>query len=143
MKYKCGGRGLTSEAELRAAFVAHGVTAMDVRDGAHEATHALEWGVEPPWTRARVAAAAGRKSANAKFESEVLARAVEQLVCEAVGAECPPLEERAFVALLEGAKRDGYMVDSIQVWMDMVTARMKSAEARDMVQRILALPSLP
>ena len=135
----------TPEALLR-ALAAHGITlrhdANDaLRDAAHEAAHALAWGLKPPWTRARVAKAAPRRVL-AKFQGELLARAVEQLVCEAVGAPCAELEVRASTAGREAMKYDGYNAPH-DAFVAGIKRYLELAEARALAAQILALPEVP
>lgn len=125
--------------DLLAALQAHGVDARDVRDGAHEACHALAWGVPTPWTRENISEAAPDRFAG-KFRAECVARAVEQLVCESVGAECADIEDRACTAAMEALKFDGYSVPrGLGMWVRVITDCLTSDESKGLAARILAL----
>jgi hypothetical protein len=91
---------VTAERVL-AAVRARGSDARDVRDAAHEASHALQFRL-PNWNRTLIDLHMHRVRPAARVRSEVIARAVEQLVCERVGFPYDPAEFIS-VALLEMA----------------------------------------
>lgn len=129
---------LTKE-ELLCALRTAGVEPRDLRDGVHEAVHALAWGVEPPWTRERIAAAAPNRLGD-KFAAECVARAVEEMVCVAVGESIASRDERAMLAAMEALKVDGYQVPGgLRTWVDAITAQLDYGEANDLRDRVLAL----
>lgn len=127
--------------QLLQAFKDRGIEPDDVRDGAHEAAHALAWNVTTPWTRERIAAAAPRDNEQ-KFQEEIIARAVEQIVCEAVGAPCEPFPKRALIAAMEAVKIDRYRVD-FETWIKSIENMLKSEEAKALALQVLALAQEP
>lgn len=129
--------------QLLAALRARGIVprgTTPVRDAVHEACHALTWEIPEPWSREAIAAGAPESNGE-KFEAECIARAVEGLVCRAVGAECPDLDARVLLAAMEATRIDRYTVP-FPVWRDMVRRFEGSAVARDLTERILALVDL-
>lgn len=126
-----------SAAQIIAAVRARGSEARDLRDAAHEASHALEWGAES-WDRESIHDSRPSDLA-AVLASEILARAVEGLVCEALNEPTDAVEARALVALLElsrlfGGVPFGSLVKAIRT-------RADAADAREMATQILALGS--
>lgn len=127
-----------------------GSDADTLRDAAHEACHALEFSVpEGEWDRDSIDNYAqsaiqkkGREARVFALRSEILARAVEQLVCRAVGAECPAVEACALVACKEALTIDRVMIDP-QLFVVGVKNCMGSVEAKKMLDRVLALPAAP
>lgn len=98
------GKAARSEAEWNiVAWVrCMGSDTTDVRDAAHEASHALEFGCER-WDRRSIDVAAfAPQNRRLLVSSEVEARAVERIVCEEVGVPYEPLKW-ADVCLLEQA----------------------------------------
>ena len=76
----------------------------DVRDAAHEAFHALTVGARN-WDREKVHAKLLRKFNRAElWVHEMQARAVEQLVCEALSEPTKSLDEWVGVSILEAIK---------------------------------------
>jgi hypothetical protein len=120
-----------------------GVTSSSIRDAAHEACHALEWGVKKPWTRDNIHAK--KPKAHRIFgpapgiRSEVLARAVEQLVCGSLGVDCGPVEHWAAVCWMEMFKNERISLPE----GDWLESRIRSAignpKSRAMADRVLAL----
>lgn len=117
---------------------ARGSDARDVRDAAHEACHALEWGVKKSWTRDNIHERKPRDRVRG-VRSELLARAVEQLVCAELGIDCGPIEKWAHVCWMEMLKNERIELP-MGDWMEKgIRAAMGSLEARRMVARVLAL----
>lgn len=123
--------------QMLKAFEAHGIETDNVRDGAHEAAHALAWDVAYPWTREDISDAAPRGNGR-KFQAELVARAVEQIVCEAVGAPCEDLQSRAFIAAMEAMKMDRYNAP-LDAWIKGIENALKSQEAKALAAQVLAL----
>lgn len=126
---------------LLAALRAHGIETDNVRDGAHEAAHALDWDVETPWTRENISDGAPRGNGR-KFQAELVARAVEQIVCEAVGAPCESLKNRACIAAMEAMKYDRYSAP-LDAWIKGIENALKSEEAKTLAAKVLALAETP
>lgn len=121
---------MTAEgAALVAAVRARGSDAKDPRDAAHEACHALEWGVTKRWTRNNIHAKKPRNRSEA-VASEIMARAVEQLVSARVGYDCGPVEKWALVCWMEMLKNekialptDGWLEGAIRLAMERQTTK--------------------
>jgi hypothetical protein len=90
--------------QLVTAVRALGSDAEDARDAAHEACHALEWGVTKRWTRDNIHARRPR-TASEKTGSEILARAVEAIVCKRLGIKYP-VKKWAFMCWMEMLKNE-------------------------------------
>lgn len=140
---------------LVAAVRARGSDADDARDAAHEALHALRAG--RPWQRGRrhvladgwdrevihaalVRSKRGRERIGAYlFAEEVLARAVERIVCRRVGHDIGDPEHWLFIAAMEGTKT-GFNVRMAD-WREAADAVERSARAAEWADRVLALVS--
>lgn len=135
------GTGVDGRIErLLTALAAAGVTphsSGDVRDAVHEAAHALDWDVPKPWTHDAISDCAPRR-ASEKFAAELRARAVEELVCEALSVEIEPREERALVALMEATNIDRYNVPH-KDWVKGITLYREHSETMALAARILAM----
>lgn len=116
-----------------------GTKGPDVRDAVHEAAHAISFGLDAPWTRARIDRAAGREPRE-KFRQEALARAVEQLVCERLGVEIDPLDMRAATAALEAIKLDRYSAP-LEAWVRVIESFCQRPVALELADKVLALAS--
>ena len=84
----------TRRADLIAAVRARGGQPRDLRDAAHEACHALDVSLSPPWTRDRIHDAVIAHCGNEPDTEQVRliglelrARAVEHVVCRSRGIE--------------------------------------------------------
>lgn len=130
---------------LVAAVRARGSDADDARDAAHEALHALRAGLADGWDREVIHAALvrskrGRERIEAYlFAEEVLARAVERIVCRRVGHDIGDPEHWLFIAAMEGTKT-GFNVRMAD-WREAVDAVERSARAAEWADRVLALVS--
>ena len=125
------------------AVRAKGSDAGDVRDAAHEACHALRWGVSKKWTRDNIHA---RKPKNRSegVRDEILARAVEQLVSADLGYDCGTVEHWATVCWMETIRNEGISLP-VGDWLEKaIRSCMASKEARRWADRVLALaPATP
>lgn len=108
-----------------------------LRDAVHEAAHAIDWKVPTPWTREAIAARAPRDRSS-KFGAELLARAVETVLCERLGLTIRPLADRILLAGMEALQHDGYSVDHDQ-WMKAIEIALRSPRVPPLVEQILAL----
>lgn len=134
---------MTPEAEkLVAAVRAKGSNASDPRDAAHEACHALRWGVRGRWTRDNIHASKPQRPAEGVRE-EILARAVEQLVSKAVGYDCGTLAQWAFTCWMEMAKNEGISLPTGKWLENAITSAMGSKEAKLAADQVLALAATP
>lgn len=129
------------------AIRARGSDASDLRDAAHEACHALEFDVpEGSWDRESIDKVVQRRNRkrdrSSAWASEILARAVEQLVCADLGVECWSVEKCVGVACMEAIKLDRINYD-FDLFVRLVQLRMASVEAREMANRVEALLSQP
>ena len=131
-------------ADLVAIVRARGSDANEARDAAHEACHALSWGVKKPWTRDNIHA---RKPKDSRIfgpmpgvREEILARAVEQLVCARLGYDCGTVEKWAMVCWMEMIKNEGISLPTEGNWLvTRVREDMKTERAAAMADRVLAL----
>jgi hypothetical protein len=89
---------------------ARGVDATDLRHCIHEASHALDAKMRGPWSNEGVSAAMKRIGPGRAAASEILARAVEQLVCKSLSVETKPLDYWVGMSVMEAAKfRDPFL----------------------------------
>ena len=123
---------------LVAAVRAKGSDARDPRDAAHEACHALKWGVTKKWTRDNIHAKKPRVRSNG-VSDEILARAVEQLVSADVGYDCGTVESWAFTCWMEMLKNEGISLPGGDWLEKRIRERMESPAARELADRVLAL----
>lgn len=134
-------------ADIIAAIQARGSDAMDLRDAAHEAHHALVLGVPVgKWDRKTIdcyAQRAIRKNGRGfGLADETMARAVEQLVCADFGVDCGTVERCALVASMEAIKFDRVSYD-LGMFVRTVKAHMVSPEARQSANAVIGLASAP
>ena len=129
--------------ELVEIVRSHGCTTNDARDAAHEACHALSWGVKKPWTRDNIHA---KKPKNHRVfgpmpgvREEILARAVEQLVCSALGFDCGTVEKWAMVCWMEMIKNEGVSLPTGGWLADSIRSEMTGKRAAELTKRILEL----
>lgn len=121
------------------AVRARGSDARDARDAAHEACHALTWGVRKDWTRDNIHAKKPRNRSEG-LSDEISARAVEAKVCEALGIP-HDLEKWAGVCFMELIKNERIAVPSFDWLLAAITARLRSPVVAAMASRILELVS--
>lgn len=128
---------------LLLAIRARGVESSDLRDAAHEACHALQWGLTKKWTRTNVERAnPNKRRISLGLADEITARAVEQIVCKRLGAECQTVESCVMTMCMETVKFDRVSLP----YDDMVKAvrrRITSPAAIIMADRVLALAETP
>lgn len=130
---------ITGPADVIVAAVAsRGSNPRDLRDAAHEACHALMFNVKPgTWDRetingkierTRNGHAMARIMYGRRFgvmiDAEVIARAVEQVVCKRFGVDCGTVEEWAHIAWMEAMQNsrillpDGLLPTAIRKAME-------------------------
>ena len=115
-----------------------GVDSTDLRHCVHEASHALDAKLIEPWTNRNVASAMKRLGPGRAAASELLARAVEQLVCARVGVTILPLEKWIFTSCMEAMKfRDPFL--GYEEALSAARRSMDSEEARERADQILSL----
>lgn len=114
-----------------------GSNADDPRDAAHEACHALEWGVTKKWTRDNIHARKPRIRSDG-VSSEITARAVEAIVCADLGVKYD-VDKWAFTCWMEMLKNEGISLPTGSWLADAIRRRMKTDGARRMANRVLAL----
>jgi len=110
----------------------------DVRDAAHEACHALQWKVTKPWTRENIHAKCPKRIGD-KLVQEILARAVEQLVCADLGAPCDSIEKCAHHCFMEMLQNEKIRLPSGEWLAELIRERMREAPAKELAVRVLAL----
>lgn len=115
-----------------------GSDARDLRDAAHEACHALSWSVKKRWTRENIHARKPRARALG-VSDEILARAVEQLVCQRLGVDCGSVKKWAMVCWMEMLKNERISLP-MDGWLEeTITTRMKSRDAARMADAVIGL----
>lgn len=123
---------------LVAAVRAKGRDARDPRDAAHEACHALKWGVSKRWTRDNIHAKKPRVR-SVGVSDEILARAVEQLVSADVGYDCGGVSAWAQTCWMEMLKNEGISLPAGDWLEKAIRKRMESPAAREWADRVLEL----
>lgn len=110
--------------QLIDAINARGLTppAKSLRDAAHEAHHALSVKLRGKWDRERTNRALERRGRGRMVADEIMARAVEQIVCTDLGVECGPVEKWAGVSCMEAIKNS-----RLSLPYDMVLAGVQRA----------------
>lgn len=133
----------TSNIDLRVAALvsavkAKGSDAMDARDAAHEACHALMWGVKKKWTRDNIHAKKPRGSPSFGVRDEITARAVEALVCAELGIEYEQ-DKYVLLCIMETLRSEHIALPGFDWLKDAIVSRMKSPAAIEMASRVLAM----
>jgi hypothetical protein len=129
--------------KLIRAVCVRGSNACDVRDAAHEACHALDYGIpEGDWDRETIHGVATDRSRSDAVRSELLARGVERLVCERLGQPLEDPEEWILVAAMEAIKGLGASMP-YDAWREGIEEAYVSRDAAEMAERILALGGSP
>lgn len=132
-----------SAAALIAAVRANGSDPRDLRDAAHEACHALDFDVPAgQWDRESIHERAPTRSDLVR--AEVLARAVERIVCERLGQPLTP-DECAQYTMIAGMEmlRNSRIEVPLSVWQKGIALAYTSTEAARMADRVLALAAAP
>jgi hypothetical protein len=132
----------TEAAALVGVLRARGVDNTDLRHCVHEASHALDAKMRGPWSNEAVSRAMKRLGPGRAARSELLARAVEQIVCKRLGVETTPLDKWIFTSCMEAIK----FGDPFLKYEDALTAArsiMATAEAAARATEIIALDALP
>lgn len=125
------------------AVQARGNDARGLRDAAHEAHHALEAKVPAGrWDRESIHRAVMRMGRGKAAASEVMARAVEQIVCADFGVDCGTVERWAFVACTEALK-SGVAFPGVTWFADAVRGVMTTETARAAADSVIALAAKP
>jgi hypothetical protein len=125
-------------AALLLALRARGVDNTDLRHCVHEASHALDAKMRGKWTNTAVSAAMKRLGPGRAAASELLARAVEQIVCARLGVETKTLDHWVGVSCMEAIKfRDPFLSYPEALAAARRSMGTKAAEAR--AAEILAL----
>jgi len=120
---------------LIAAVQSRGNDADDARDAAHEASHALQveavaWGREDIHNRLK------RRTRSFWLASEIQARAVEALVCKALGIEYD-VDKWALISFMESIKGLGFAMPMDSA--DYIRRAMLTKDVRDTAAAILKL----
>lgn len=129
-------------ASVIAAIRVCGSDATDLRDAAHEAHHALSAGVVGKWDRERIHRAVVRLGRSGEVRDELMARAVEQLVCAHFRVKIDPVSRWAFVSAMEAIKfRRPFLSPSEAAGA--IERLMDSVYGREAAQRVIELGSAP
>jgi hypothetical protein len=110
----------------------------DLRHCVHEASHALDARMRGPWSNKAVSVAMKRLGPGRAARSELLARAVEQLVCERLGVKTQSLEHWIGVSVLEAIQFRDPFLEYAQA-LEAANRMMKTTEASDRATEIIAL----
>lgn len=121
-----------------AAVQARGNDATTLRDAAHEAHHALSAGLDGPWDRESIHAAVMAMGRGEAAADEIMARAVEQIVCRDFGIDCGSVKDWAMYACIESIK-SGIAYPSLNWFVERVNDYMKTRAAREAADRVIAL----
>ena len=124
------------------ALRARGVDDIDLRHCVHEASHALDAKMRGPWSNTAVSNAMKRLGPGRAARSELLARAVEQLVCKRLGVETKSLDYWVGMSVLEAIKYRDPFLDHEEA-LAAAERLMKTAEAQERAAEILALAAKP
>ena len=130
---------MTADAIL-AAVRARGSDARDLRDATHEAAHALDARARR-WDRESIHRALlrrYRRDPAGWMRSEVVVRAVEQIVCETCGVDPGPVELWAGTAILESI-RNGLITLGYAEFAAAVVEELRKPATRLIAEQILAL----
>lgn len=112
---------------------------MSLRDAAHEAHHALDAKVKRGrWDRETIHRAVMKMGKSRAVASEIMARAVEQIVCADLGVDCGTIENWAFISCIEAMKA-GVSMPSSEWFASQVRAAMATPKARKAADAVLAL----
>jgi hypothetical protein len=128
-------------AVLLAAIRAKGSDATTLRDAAHEACHALQWGVKKRWTRGNIHARKPKRNrlfGDCGIRDEITAR-VEQLVCAHFGVDCGTVEKWAMVCWMETLKNEGIRLPPGNWLVEHIKEAMAGSSARRLADQILAI----
>lgn len=110
----------------------------DLRHCVHEASHALDAKMRGPWSNEAVSDAMRRIGPGRAARSEILARAVEQIVCKALGVETRSLDTWVGTSVMEAIKfRDPFFDYATAIAAAKRTLEMPEAKTR--AAEILAL----
>lgn len=126
-------------ASVLSAIRRRGSDASDFRDAVHEATHALQAKVPPPWDRERVNGYLTRFCKGLPerlMEAEARARATEMVACRAVGIEYDAGGWMAIAVIEAGQAGISIPVVAFADWVDRIAA---APETERRVRRILRL----
>lgn len=128
---------MSAESVLRAIQL-RGSDAKDLRDAAHEACHALQWRVRKSWTRDNIHARKPKQRSEG-VRDEILARAVEQIVCRQLGVDCGSVVKWAMICWMETLKNERISLPAGDWLETQIGAAMESVEAKRMAARVIAL----
>jgi hypothetical protein len=125
-------------AALLSAIQSRGSDATDLRDAAHEACHALQWKVTKRWTRDNIHAKKPKRPGFGVGD-EIVARAVEQLVCRELGVDCGPVSKWAHVCWMETLKNERISLPTGDWLETRINEAMTGREANKLAAAVLAL----
>ena len=128
-----------------AAVRKRGNDATTLRDAAHEACHAIQARiVRGKWDREAIHHKLTKGLSNAELvRVEIVARAVEQLVCRDLGVDCGSVEEWANITWWETAKNMRIQLPDPKWIADCVHKSMGHDSARKLADKVIALGGRP
>jgi hypothetical protein len=110
----------------------------NVRDAAHEASHAIQHRLRR-WDRRLVDLHMGRMRPRPRLRSEAIARAVEQLVCRELGVPYEPKEWHRTAVLEAGITYPDLRDLDIDTFSEMVDDELYEATAQAIAKRIVRM----
>lgn len=124
---------------ITANIRAKGCDAVNVRDAAHEACHAMAWGLKGKWTRENITRKNPyRRRPALGVGDEITARAVEALVMQSLGLEYDQ-DRWVTMMMMETIKFDRIALPSHEWVKEAIVARMGTrtadALATDLIDR--------
>ena len=136
---------MSTPESIIAAIRANGSDATDLRDAAHEACHALQWGVKKKWTRENIHAKKPKPHrifGDIGVRDEIDARAVEQLVCARLGVECGSVDHWAHICWMESLHNERVLLPAGDWLADQIRLQMRSKRCADLANQVTALATL-
>jgi hypothetical protein len=130
----------TSAESLLRALNAKGVDMSDLRHCIHEASHALDAKLRGTWSNKAVDDAMRRIGPVRAAASEIFARAIEQIVCAALGVETKSLDYWIGMSCREAAKFGNPFLD-YKTALLAAKRRMGTKDAKERASEIMALAS--
>lgn len=127
---------------LLSAIQAKGSNATTLRDAAHEACHALQWGVKKRWTRDNIHAKKPKRHrifGDIGVRDEMVARAVEQLVCARMGVDCGTVEHWAQICWMETFKNERISLPTGDWLEKQIKEYMTMASSARLADQVIAL----
>lgn len=128
---------------LIAAIRANGNDATELRDAVHEAHHALESGTpRGRWDRETIHRHVTKMGRGRAAASEVMARAVEQIVCRRLGVVIDPIDKWSLISCMEAISHRIPFLDYEQM-LAATKRALDSVAAQRAADAVMGLAFLP